>query len=239
MSEAPCSTWSRVDFEVNDRSRKRVVSMTDEEKTRALLVDELTGLGNRRAWEEGVRLPVQVMLDVEGLKWVNDNLGWGAGDELLKIVAAAIGAEGLRGYRLGGDEFVCECENGIAAQGALDRIRRRLRSAEIIGVVPVGAPRRLRGPRIHAGMGRSLAEAHAELNSAKRAGVAAGECARRGERPRGMKDADLVSVRKRKGAQLRFYLQAFREADPDFRKEKTEDDQLSRAWLIRRTRCVP
>jgi len=44
--------------------------------------DELTGLGNRRAWEEGSRRPVQAMLDVEGLKWVNDNLGWAAGDEL-------------------------------------------------------------------------------------------------------------------------------------------------------------
>ena len=55
----------------NTSRRKRVEQMTQDEKVRALLTDELTGLGNRRAWEEGSRRPVQAMLDVEGLKWVN------------------------------------------------------------------------------------------------------------------------------------------------------------------------
>ena len=88
--------------------RKRVEQMTEEEKTRALLVDVLTGLGNRWAWEDQDRRQVQAMLDVEGLKWVNDNVGWQAGDELLRVVASAICNEGVRGYRLGGDEFVFE-----------------------------------------------------------------------------------------------------------------------------------
>ena len=55
----------------NASRRKRVEQMTEDEKVRALLTDELTGLGNRRAWEEGSRRPVQAMLDVEGFKWVN------------------------------------------------------------------------------------------------------------------------------------------------------------------------
>ena len=71
--------------------RKRVALMTEAEKTRALLVDELTGLGSRRAWDDRDRMPVQAMLDIEGLKWINDNVGWPAGDELLRVVAAAIG----------------------------------------------------------------------------------------------------------------------------------------------------
>jgi len=38
---------------------------------------------------------------------------------------------------------------------------------------------------------------------------------------------------------LRFFLRAFREADPDFGEEKdpdTGDDMMSREWLIRRMR---
>ncbi len=71
--------------------------MTEDEKIRALLTDELTGLGNRRAWEEGDRMSVQAMVDVEGLKWVNDNVGWALGDALLLTVTL---------HRAGrGDEF--------------------------------------------------------------------------------------------------------------------------------------
>jgi hypothetical protein len=74
--------------------------MTEDEKLRALLTDELTGLGNRRAWEEGERMPVQAMVDVEGLKWANDNIGWALGDALLLTVANAIREQGVKGYRL-------------------------------------------------------------------------------------------------------------------------------------------
>jgi diguanylate cyclase (GGDEF)-like protein len=83
------------------------------------LVDELTGLFNRRGWNRlieresarsqryGLQASVFLM-DVDGLKAVNDTDGHPAGDEALKRVAAAI-----RGVtrdhdipaRLGGDEF--------------------------------------------------------------------------------------------------------------------------------------
>jgi diguanylate cyclase (GGDEF)-like protein len=80
-------------------------------------VDELTGLYNRRAYEDDIAEHndtasendfVFVSLDVNGLKTVNDTLGHIAGDELL------IGAAGCmkqcfapygRVYRTGGDEF--------------------------------------------------------------------------------------------------------------------------------------
>jgi GGDEF domain-containing protein len=160
--------------------------MTEDEKTRALLTDELTGLGNRFAWDDRDRMSFQALLDVEGLKWVNDSVGWRAGDELLRVVAAAIHAEGLTGYRLGGDEFVFEAENAAAVEAAVDGIRRRLESVEVDAVFPDGSARRLRGPRVHAGIGRSLDEAAAALIDSKRAGIRAGERAERGARPRGL-----------------------------------------------------
>lgn len=81
--------------------------------------DELTGLPNRRAWQE--RLPVEMarakregwslcvaMLDIDGLKQTNDHFGHHAGDQLLKQSAAAWSAALRRAdllARFGGDEF--------------------------------------------------------------------------------------------------------------------------------------
>ncbi|MCR4902299.1 MAG: diguanylate cyclase [Butyrivibrio sp.] len=80
--------------------------------------DELTGLLNRRAYEEEVyeqnSVPekeyfVLMSLDVNGLKVVNDTLGHVAGDELLigasRAMKECFGSYG-KIYRTGGDEFI-------------------------------------------------------------------------------------------------------------------------------------
>ncbi|WP_104992487.1 GGDEF domain-containing protein [Deinococcus sp. NW-56] len=76
--------------------------------------DSLTGLLNRRALERDlVGYPrragaVLAVIDVDGLKGVNDSLGHAAGDDLLRRFAAgfarAVGPGG-RAYRISGDEF--------------------------------------------------------------------------------------------------------------------------------------
>jgi diguanylate cyclase (GGDEF)-like protein len=83
------------------------------------LMDELTGLFNRRGWDRLVEREetrsaryghgaTVVMMDVDGLKAVNDQQGHAAGDALLIAVAAAIRTV-IRDHdvaaRLGGDEF--------------------------------------------------------------------------------------------------------------------------------------
>ncbi|MCR5033697.1 MAG: GGDEF domain-containing protein [Lachnospiraceae bacterium] len=80
--------------------------------------DDLTGLKNRRAYDEEMNeleeLPPQaelvyLMMDVNGLKKANDILGHAAGDELLvataQIIRDVFGQFG-NCYRTGGDEFV-------------------------------------------------------------------------------------------------------------------------------------
>jgi diguanylate cyclase (GGDEF)-like protein len=81
--------------------------------------DPLTGLANRRAFFESAGLelerarryaqPITVAcLDLDGFKAVNDRLGHGEGDELLRTVAQAL-RHAIRPFdlaaRLGGDEF--------------------------------------------------------------------------------------------------------------------------------------
>lgn len=79
--------------------------------------DTLTGVYNRHFFDEEIRrfnqeafLPLTlIMLDVNGLKLINDALGHKAGDALLKIAADSIqgvcrDTDAL--FRIGGDEFV-------------------------------------------------------------------------------------------------------------------------------------
>jgi diguanylate cyclase (GGDEF)-like protein len=102
--------------------------------------DDLTGLANRRAWDEQLPLelaragregwPVCVaMLDLDHFKDFNDTLGHQAGDRLLKASAAAWRAQ-LRATdtltRYGGEEFAvvlpnCSLED---ATELLERVRR-------------------------------------------------------------------------------------------------------------------
>jgi diguanylate cyclase (GGDEF)-like protein len=82
---------------------------------RASLTDELTGVGNHRAFWAGLESRIAgatpfalLMMDVEGLKRVNDTRGHLAGDDLLRVVARVIREQARQGdlvARLGGDEF--------------------------------------------------------------------------------------------------------------------------------------
>lgn len=98
--------------------REQKAAKALEERKRVSLTDELTGLYNRRAYEEDCAKIIKdgikneysiIMMDVNGLKFANDNFGHAAGDEL--IIGSAncmITTFGNRGrvYRVGGDEFV-------------------------------------------------------------------------------------------------------------------------------------
>jgi len=99
--------------QVIDEEKKKQEKLLHTSQT-----DEMTGLLNRRAYEEKIYehndLPeeekfVYVSIDANGLKVINDSKGHAAGDELLVGVAQcmkkSLGAYGHL-YRIGGDEFV-------------------------------------------------------------------------------------------------------------------------------------
>jgi diguanylate cyclase (GGDEF)-like protein/PAS domain S-box-containing protein len=98
------------------------MDITERKKTEEDIIylsyhDQLTGLFNRRYFEEELKrldsqrnLPLTVvMADMNGLKLVNDSLGHRVGDELLEKVAEVIKKACRKDdiiARLGGDEFV-------------------------------------------------------------------------------------------------------------------------------------
>ena len=103
-------------------------------------VDALTGLGNRRAGEEALQRAIAharrrerplavAMLDLDGLKQINDTEGHLAGDEALRALGSSL-TEGMRtedaAYRFGGDEFVVVAPETSAEdlRVVLERIRR-------------------------------------------------------------------------------------------------------------------
>src|SRR5215213_5451066 len=100
--------------------------------------DALTNLLNSRRFLEelelelaatrrGMRSSAVLVIDVDGLKFVNDSLGHPAGDELIRTVARALSGR-LRTSdalaRLGGDEFACLLRGTSA--GEADSVARQL-----------------------------------------------------------------------------------------------------------------
>lgn len=91
-----------------------------EEVYKLAVLDPLTGLNNRRSGEQRLAEEISraqrhgrpltiLLLDLNGLKNVNDKFGHAAGDEVIRQFAARLG-KAIRGsdlaVRLGGDEFL-------------------------------------------------------------------------------------------------------------------------------------
>lgn len=79
---------------------------------RAALTDSLTGLGNRRALDVALDEATQsgqpytvAIIDLDGMKRVNDTLGHASGDMLLREFAHQLHSPAVSAYRLGGDEY--------------------------------------------------------------------------------------------------------------------------------------
>jgi len=110
--------------------------------------DSLTGCYNRlyfdhagSSFEDESKLPMTfVLADVNGMKQVNDLLGYEAGDQLLKMLADvivdAVGGEG-KVFRWGGDEFLVVMPNveRRTALGFAARVRKAVAQLDV-GPVP-------------------------------------------------------------------------------------------------------
>ncbi|WP_309572188.1 HD domain-containing phosphohydrolase [Deinococcus sp.] len=126
---------------------------TARELNRMAHTDALTGLPNRRAFEAdlesavqapalGVRSPWVISCDLDGLKVVNDTLGYGQGDALLKRFGTALDhvfAPFGRAYRIGGDEFAVIGTHAYDDATLAALLAQALRASQVEGSPVPGA----------------------------------------------------------------------------------------------------
>ncbi|MEJ2201254.1 MAG: diguanylate cyclase, partial [Desulfuromonadaceae bacterium] len=128
-------------------SKKRLEQLreTNERLAQMTITDPLTGVGNRRHFDETLEAEFKrncrsrsafslLMVDIDHFKRVNDSIGHQGGDELLKRVAGTL-RDSLRTYdtvcRFGGEEFAIIMPNTSAANAHLIAERIRLEVAAI------------------------------------------------------------------------------------------------------------
>lgn len=166
--------------------RKKVSELTPDEMRRALLLDDLTGLPNRRAYEEAEKKSVQVAIDADSLKFINDTFGHESGDKLLQAIAQGLSGQGLEAYRISGDEFMVQGNDQTELESHLDAVVTRLDDAQITAELPDGTIITKRGIHFSYGIGATRNEADKALNRAKQTREAQGLRAARGQEPQGV-----------------------------------------------------
>ncbi|GGS10132.1 GGDEF domain-containing protein [Deinococcus sedimenti] len=123
--------------------RFHVLRLTSQWQS-AALTDPLTGLGNRRQFDQDLTAmgsgDALLLVDIDHFKRVNDTFGHQAGDEVLQEVARLLEREGRgrdRAYRYGGEEFALILRN--VQVGSLIRVAERLRSG--VAALPLASIR--------------------------------------------------------------------------------------------------
>ncbi len=131
-----------------DRLRRELDEARAEVRRLEALANEdpLCAVLNRRGFDRALRqaaahvsrygTPAALLaFDLDGFKHVNDTQGHGAGDEVLKAVAAAL-SQNVRASdlvaRIGGDEFAVLLWH-------VDEARARRKAEQLVSLLPIGA----------------------------------------------------------------------------------------------------
>jgi GGDEF domain-containing protein len=146
--------------------RRRVAEMSEEEMRQALLTSEVTGLPNRRAFEERGPAIVVAISDVDGLKALN-KYGYSVGDAILTAKADALREAGLEAYHDKGDEFLYRGDSIEELQADLERARGILRNHTIVVERADSSALRFTGADFSYGVGKDIAQAETRLKSHK------------------------------------------------------------------------
>jgi GGDEF domain-containing protein len=152
---------------VDLKKRRRVAEMSPEEMMRELLTSEVTGLLNRRAFDEAGVASAVAMSDLDGLKALNDHYGYELGNAFLRAKAAALQEAGLEAYHDKGDEFLCRGHNIKELQANLECARSILRGRTVVVERTNGDTLRFTGADFSYGVGKDLDEAEFGLKSHK------------------------------------------------------------------------
>jgi diguanylate cyclase (GGDEF)-like protein len=159
---------------------RAVTGMTTDELVAAIYMNPY-GLQNRRAFNEfdGVTEYV-ALIDVDSLKWVNDNIGHHAGDALIGTISKALLAEfGEDAYHLSGDEFAVVGNNRFTLSKKLRALQEVLANSRVQSIAP-SIPL---GLGFSFGIAKSLDAADGKMQQNKTMRTRRGERAVRGAPP--------------------------------------------------------
>ncbi|SMB94325.1 sensor domain-containing diguanylate cyclase [Deinococcus hopiensis] len=149
----PRAAWRQSDRALLDAAGRSVRAALEHRTALALRdqmarQDALTGVGNRRAFEEALTARLASggpftlgLIDLDGFKGVNDNEGHATGDHLLRVFATALRGELRRSgevYRYGGDEFTLLLDP-LGEDDVLECVDVAVLAARQVTVQPVGA----------------------------------------------------------------------------------------------------
>lgn len=127
----PGDPRDRADRRQEDR-REMVRRLSLDELVEKIYTDKLTGIANLRAFEENEQHHTWLAeIDVDSLKFINDNMGETAGDAMLKAVAEALEQADVEAYRIGGDEFFLGGDSKESVQAAAELAKSILSGQQI------------------------------------------------------------------------------------------------------------
>ena len=136
--------------------RQSVAEMSPEEMRQELLTSELTGLPNRRAFDEAKVSSAVAMSDVDGLKALNKH-GYQAGNAVLKAMADVLREAGLEAYHDKGDEFLCRGHSIKELVAKLEHARGIFRDRNIVVERADGSTLSITGADFGYGVGKDPA----------------------------------------------------------------------------------
>lgn len=137
-------------------SRTHQLEQANQELRRLSSTDPLTGISNRRGFEERLSAAVErgrtegqcvafLMLDIDHFKRINDLYGHGAGDECLAVLGATLATYSRRdsefAARLGGEEFAVVFYGMSAASAEAIAEKIRIAVADLELKLPAGSIR--------------------------------------------------------------------------------------------------
>lgn len=155
------------DRRVDHATRKRVSEMSVEEMRQALLVSEKTGLPNKRAFDESGSSPFVAMGDVDGLKRMNDQFGYAAGDVLIQRLADILLEVGLEAYHDKGDEFIIKGSSFAELNEKLLKAEKIMKTSPFVVHSMSDKITPIDGAQFSFGIGTNLKEAEKSLKHQK------------------------------------------------------------------------
>lgn len=169
--------------------RKDIDAMAPEEKNKVIqqlrddaMINRLTGLGSKLAWDAAEKKAFIGSIDADSLKYINDNMGKSAGNELLVNIGKAIKAEfGEDAYHISGDEYWVHDDNLESLDERLVKVQNELKTATATG--PGGT---VTGLGFSYGIAEDEDTADRKMKADKQTRTDEGLRVERGERPEGV-----------------------------------------------------